>query len=230
MRRLRPLLFAVTGALGLVYGLPSFAQYGGGQSPDQQQQEEDAQRRKRDEEFGVSNAPLPQLRNAGPCPYVKVLYDAARTIEFKDNVVASAAVIYSGEMEKIASVCGYRGAEPIKVAMQILFELGKGPQAPSSRKTYRYWVAVTDRNRAVLDKQWFDLPVTFPAGQDRVTITQTINPILIPRHDSKVSGGNFEILAGFEVTPEMAEFNRLGKRFRANAGQAGPAADGAAPR
>jgi hypothetical protein len=32
-----------------------------------------------------------------------------------------------------------------------------------------------------------------------------------------VSGSNFEILVGFEVTPEMAEFNRLGKRFRVNA-------------
>ena len=27
-------------------------------------------------------APLPQLRNAGPCPYVKVLYDAGRYVEF----------------------------------------------------------------------------------------------------------------------------------------------------
>lgn len=171
MRPIRPLLFALTGALGLVYALPSFAQYGGGQSPDQQQEEEDAKRKKRDEEFGVGNAPLPQLRNAGPCPFVKVLYDAARTIEFKEDVVASGSVIYSGEIEKVGAICAYRGPEPIKVTMQILFQLGKGPQATSSRKTYRYWVAVTDRNRAVLDKEWFDLPVTFPAGQDRVSVT-----------------------------------------------------------
>ena len=33
-----------------------------------------------------------------------------------------------------------------------------------------------------------------------------------------MSGSNFEILVGFDVTPEMADFNRLGKRFRVNAG------------
>ena len=34
------------------------------------------------------------------------------------------------------------------------------------------------------------------------------------------SGANFEILVGFDVTPEMAAFNRDGKRFRLNAGTA----------
>lgn len=227
MRRIRPLLYALASVLTLISAPPSFAQYGGqggGGGPDQQQQEEDAKRKQRDEEFGTGNAPLPQLRNAGPCPFAKVLYDAARTIEFKDNVEASAAVINSGEIEKVASACIYKGADPIKVQMQILFEFGRGPQATSSRKTYRYWVAVTDRNRAVLDKAWFDLPVTFPSGQDRMTVTETLNSILIPRHDSKVSGSNFEILTGFEVTPAMADFNRQGKRFRANAGQISPGA------
>jgi hypothetical protein len=33
-----------------------------------------------------------------------------------------------------------------------------------------------------------------------------------------VSGENFEILVGFDVTPEMADFNRQGKRFRINVG------------
>jgi hypothetical protein len=85
-------------------------------------------------------------------------------------------------------------------------------------------VAVTDRNRAVLAKQTFDLPVVFPAGQDRVAVTETLPSVLIPRHDSKVSGANFEVLVGFEVTPAMAAFNRDGKRFRPNAGQVPPQA------
>ena len=32
-----------------------------------------------------------------------------------------------------------------------------------------------------------------------------------------------EVLVGFDVTPQMADFNRQGKRFRLNVGQAGPA-------
>jgi hypothetical protein len=233
MRRIRLYLFAACTLFSFSWGAPTFAQYGGpgggpgGGGPDQQQQEDDAKKKKRDEEFGVGNAPLPALRNAGPCPYVKVLYDAARWVEFKDNAEASTAVIYTGEIENIASACAYKLIDPIKIEMQILFEFGRGPQATSNHKLYHYWIAVTDRNRAVIAKQYFDLPVTFPSNSDRVTITETIPSILIPRHDSKVSGANFEVLVGFDVTPAMAEFNREGKRFRPNAGVA--AAEGAPP-
>ena len=102
--------------------------------------------------------------------------------------------------------------------MDVLFELGKGPQASATSKTYHYWVAVTDRNREVISKQNFDLPVNFPAGKDRVYVTDSIGRIVIPRGTATTSGANFEVLVGFEVTPKMAEFNRLGKRFRVNAG------------
>jgi hypothetical protein len=224
MRRLRLCLFVATTALSLVGAAPSFGQYGGpvaggsGRAGDDQDQE-DARRKKRDSEFGSGNAALPALKNAGPCPFVKSLYDAARNIQFKDNVEASANVVYSGEIEDITSACAYKGAEPIRLRMQVLFSLGRGPQATSSRNVYRYWVAVTDRNHAVLDKAWFDLPVSFPAGQDRVNYVETLDNLTIPRADSKVSGANFEVLVGFDVTPQMAAFNRDGKRFRANAGQ-----------
>ena len=46
----------------------------------------------------------------------------------------------------------------------------------------------------------------------------------IERAGIETSGSNFEILVGFDVTPEMAEFNRSGSRFRVNAGAAQPAA------
>ena len=180
-------------------------------------------KKKKEDEWGDKQAPLPQLRNAGPCPYVKVLYDAARYIELKDNREASAAVGYTGEIEGLSSACQYKSDEPIKVQAEILFALGKGPQAAGSSKTYRYWVAVTDRNNGVIDKQYFNLPVTFPAGQDRTMVTDKVMGITIPRARATVSGSNFEVLIGFDVTPEMVAFNRDGKRFRANAGVAAAA-------
>ena len=42
--------------------------------------------------------------------------------------------------------------------------------------------------------------------------------IVIPRAEATTSGDHFEVLVGFDVTPAMAEFNRNGNRFRANAG------------
>jgi len=151
---------------------------------------------------------------------VKSLYDATRFVEFKDDREASAAVTWSGEIQGVSAGCQYKDDQPIHVAMEVLFELGKGPQATGRQKTYRYWVAVTDRNRSVLAKQSFDLPVTFPEGVDRVYVTENIGNITIPRATMTTSGANFEVLIGFEVTPQMAAFNREGKRFRLNVGQA----------
>jgi hypothetical protein len=151
---------------------------------------------------------------------VKVLYDAARYIELKDNKETISAVGYTGEIQGLSSGCAYKSDEPIKVRMELLFALGKGAQATGNQHTYRYWVAVTDRNNAVIDKQYFNLPVTFPAGQDRAMVTDKIQGIVIPRIKPTVSGSNFEVLVGFDVTPDMVAFNRLGKRFRPNAGVA----------
>jgi hypothetical protein len=116
------------------------------------------------------------------------------------------------------------------VQARMLLELGRGPSATGAHKVYRYWVAVTDRNRAVIDKEYFDLPVDFPAGQDRVQKIEDITGITIPRADLKVSGANFEVLVGFDVTPQMAEFNRNGERFRVNAGVTTAQAGGAGGR
>ena len=226
MRRHQLLAVALIAAIAVP--ATSHAQ-GGRRDPDaeaRKQQEESAKKKKRSEEWGDNQAPLQAMRNAGPCPFVKSLYDAARYVEFKDNREASANVGWSGEIQGISAGCQYKDDKPIEVTMQVLFELGKGPQATGREKTYRYWIAVTDRNKAILAKRHFDLPVKFPEGQDRVYITENINQIVIPRASIATSGSNFEVLVGFDVTPQMAAFNRDGKRFRLNVGQA---ATGATP-
>lgn len=163
-------------------------------------------------------APLRERAAAGPCPYVKVLYDAARYVELTGDRVAASNVAYTGEIEGLVSDCGYQSDQPITVEMRVLFNLGRGPQAQGDGRTYRYWIAVTERNRAILAKEYFDLPVNFDGAQT-ATVTQD-QTIVIPRATATTSGDHFEILVGFDVTPEMAEFNRSGSRFRVNAGTA----------
>jgi hypothetical protein len=182
-----------------------------GQRPGQQQAQPEPER-----ERAPRFAPLRQRPNAGPCPFVKILYDGARYVELANNQAATANVGFTGEIQGLSSTCRYREAEPITVDMNVLFSFGRGPQAAADQRTYRYWIAVTERNSAVLAKEYFDLPVNFE-GQRTAEVTEE-RTIVIPRADITTSGGNFEILVGFEVTPEMAEFNRSGSRFRVNAG------------
>jgi len=84
---------------------------------------------------------------------------------------------------------------------------------------YEYFVAVTRKNIDVINKQTFPIQVTFPAGKDRVSVTERVDKIVIPRATEGTSGENFEIIVGFELTPEQRAFNADGKRFRVSAGQ-----------
>jgi hypothetical protein len=161
--------------------------------------------------------PLRRRAAAAPCPYVKILYEGARYVELADNRPSMQNVGFTGEIEGLVSDCAYQADQPIELEIRTLFNLGRGPQAQGDQRTYRYWIAVTERNKAVLAKEYFDLPVNFE-GQQTASITQD-NTILIPRASATVAGDNFEVLVGFEVTPEMAEFNRSGSRFRIPAGQ-----------
>lgn len=227
MSRFKSIAFVALLFAAALPAASAFAQGGGGGEDDAAKSE--AARKKRESEWGNAQAPLPQLRNAGPCPFVKVLYDAGRTIEFKDNREAASAVAYAGEIQGVSSICTYKDADPIKVELEMLFAVGRGPQAASANHTYRYWIAVTQRNKEVLAKEYFDLPVSFSGAEDRKLVTEQLKGIVIPRADIKVSGSNFEVLVGFDVDEKMAQFNREGKRFRVNTAAQASAAPAATP-
>jgi len=206
-------VLASAGTASAQYGSAGQSGRPGQQQQGQRQQEPDqAQGRER----GPRIAPLRNRPNAGPCPFVKVLYDAARYVELDGGRTAASAVGYTGEIQGVTAGCRYFNDDPIEVQMNILFDLGRGPQAQNDQRTYRYWIAVTERNTAILAKEYFDLPVDFN-GSSTASVTQE-QSVVIPRASATTSGGNFEVLVGFEVTPEMADFNRTGSRFRINAG------------
>jgi hypothetical protein len=167
----------------------------------------------------IGNDPRP---NAGPCPLMGVLYDSARLVKFaQPGNQRYANIEYTAEMQGVNGLCRYVDADPIAMNMEIQMSFGRGPASTSDRQTYRYWVAVARRGRAPIEKAYFDVEVRFPRGQAVVTRTEQIEHIVIPRANEEISGENFEILVGFELTPEQLAFNRAGKRFRINSGQAG---------
>lgn len=157
--------------------------------------------------------------NVGPCPLMGVLYDNARMVDFAaPGQERYANIEYTAEMQSIRGLCRYVDDDPITMSIDIDMAFGRGPAATSDRQTYRYWVAVTRRGIAPIEKAYFDVDVRF--GNDSVVRrTEQIERIVIPRATPDLSGENFEILVGFELTPEQVQFNRDGRRFRIDAGQ-----------
>lgn len=158
--------------------------------------------------------------NPGPCPRAFALYDASRIVEIGgDGTEKFGNVGFTGEIDAVRSLCRYYSDRPIVADLTIDFSLGRGPMASGETKTYNYFVAATRKNIDVLEKITVPLTVTFPAGEDRIRVTETIDEIVIPRANDTTSGENFEIVVGFVVTPEQRAFNADGKRFRVSAGQ-----------
>lgn len=158
--------------------------------------------------------------NPGPCPRAFALYDASRIVEFRGNQERFANVGFTGEFQKVRSLCRYYGAQPIEGDIEMDISFGRGPAASEqSTATYEYFVAVTRKNIGVINKETFPIQVTFPAGADRVTVTERVDKFVIPRAKEGTSGENFEIIVGFELTEAQRAFNAEGKRFRVSAGQ-----------
>ena len=161
-------------------------------------------------------------RNVGPCPLMGVLYESSRLVKFAapDNQ-RYANIEYTGEMQGVRGLCRYIQDDPITMSIDIDMAFGRGPAATSDRQTYRYWVAVARRGRVPIEKAYFDVDVRWGRDEAVVTRTEHIAQIVIPRANAEVSGENFEILVGFELTPEQLQFNREGRRFRIDAGEPG---------
>ncbi len=159
---------------------------------------------------------LDTITNPAPCPQASVLFDAARYVEmFGEERLAN--VGFTGEILGVRSLCRYADGEPIESDLEIEFAFGRGPSANGYDNTYPYFVAVTRRDRAVITKRTFAVSADFDDA-DIVYGSDEIRRITIPRADDGVAGSNFEILVGFELTPEQLAFNRSGVRFRPNVG------------
>lgn len=163
----------------------------------------------------VDLSALDERPNVGPCPVAGSLYDASRVVELK-GVERHENVGFTGQIEGVRGFCRYIDTNPITMEIEVDFAFGRGPKAEGMTHTYPVFVTVTRRDRSVLAKERFDIPVTWPADKDVVYLTESVPGIVIPRANETVSGSNFEVIVGFDLTPEQLAYNRSGTRFTIN--------------
>ena len=167
----------------------------------------------------VANTFGDQPENIGPCPSALALYDAHRVVRFEGEEQIYTNVGFTGEILGVRSLCSYYDDRPIIANLEVDMGFGRGPGASGDTGRYTYFVTITRTDLAVIHKETFPVEVRFDAGEDRVFRTERIDAISIPRANPGTSGANFEILVGFDLTPEELAYNRSGRRFRVTAGQ-----------
>ena len=120
-------------------------------------------------------------------PEYLVLEEAAKMVEFNGEP-ALENVAYSGEITNVRTSCRYFGDEPIEATLEVSLAVGKGPQAISNEKTVPYFVAITRKNRDLIAKETFFVPVKFTRNRDVATAKDVVGKIVIPRANENISG------------------------------------------
>jgi hypothetical protein len=148
-----------------------------------------------------------------PCPPVSVLKDAATVTRFVSGGGQDLVdVVNAGEITGYDLTCEYdidskTKAGEVAVTLGIHLTATRGPADRERQASYRYFVAITDPDRNVLDKQVFEVAVSFTGNASAVPIRDDPVPMTIPLPEGK-TGQDFEIFTGFQLTHEEVTYNR----------------------
>ena len=151
--------------------------------------------------------------NPAPCPNAFALDEAARMIVF-DGEPSLATVAWSAEVTDVRTSCRYVGDAPIRAQLEVDFAVGKGPAASGDTLDVTYFVAVTRRDRDLIAKEEFTVPVRIENGLGTADLTERVREIVIPRLGEQTSGTNFEIAVGFALSREQLLYNRSGRSLK----------------
>ncbi|MCP5432112.1 MAG: hypothetical protein H6923_02460 [Alphaproteobacteria bacterium] len=142
----------------------------------------------------------------GACPRAGILSDAANLVRFSGTGRGPEDVLYRGEITNVALDCSPH-SDVVKGELTLTVRLALGPRATMRAETVRYFVAVTEGDARVLAKESFELPVSFTAGEAVATASDTVENVRIPLAPGR-RGGAYEIVVGFELSPDEVAFNR----------------------
>ncbi len=123
-----------------------------------------------------------------------------------------ADVVNEAEITGYDLTCEYNIDKKTK-AGKVVVTLGlhitatRGPADRQRIAPFRYFIAITDPDRNVLEKQVFDIDVSFSGNAASIPVRDTPVPITIPLAAGK-TGLDFEIFTGFQLTPDEVTYNR----------------------
>ena len=147
-----------------------------------------------------------KARAALGCPGASILGGTEHITQFKTGDGRDLIdVMFEADIRNIGSGCKQLKG---RIVSEVSFELvaTRGPAAESREGNFIYFVAVTNAAGRVLAKETFDTTIAFAANRRRAgTIELTEQSIPLP---AGATSANFEILIGFQLTPDQLKYNR----------------------
>lgn len=141
-----------------------------------------------------------------PCPNVSILSGSERLVEFRSGPGRDIIdIVIEADMSNLRAACEYDEA---RVDVDTVFEIiaARGPKSETSSVGIPFFAAIIGPEGQVVAKQVFESRVEFPKGRRRVGVREQIaQQIPIPR---PVLGQEYQILIGFQLTPDQLEYNQ----------------------
>jgi len=81
----------------------------------------------------------------------------------------------------------------------------RGPTAETDAVPIPFFAAVVDPDGRAIAKETFESRAEFPTGRRKVAVRETVTQTIpLPRPDR---GQHYQVLIGFQLTPEQLEYN-----------------------
>lgn len=149
----------------------------------------------------------PEVGEEVPCPPARLLDDTAHFTQFADPAdrTDNPAIRYEADLISVSSSCT-RAHDLWSVAVRIQATAGRiGPPADAP-VVLPVFVALTEYDRRVIDKKVVGLPVPLDSTP-RAEVQIAVEGLSAPRYVVR-AGPGYEILVGFQLTPEQLAWNR----------------------
>jgi hypothetical protein len=169
----------------------------------------------------TSSTPADVVADPGPiCPATAVLSDATIVTKLKPGTPAAAAgpaaanVAFTAEMSQAKLNCNYdRSQNSLNVDIEFAIRAKRGPAAQGPDPQIDFFVAVVDDDNNLISKRVFSAKPAIGSGA-ATTSTQTVDNFPVPLAMDK-RPYDYEILTGFQLTPDELAYNRIPKSLPA---------------
>ena len=147
------------------------------------------------------------------CPVPAILADTnAITVMRPGTTPDLANELYSVKLMNAEGDCVYnQSTQVVRASMDLTFHASRAPSRDAASYTVPYFVVVNE-NAKIYAKHLYNLRVSFAPGAATADITQAPEDVSIKIGNGKLPW-NYQLMAGFQLTPDQMEYNRLKGRY-----------------
>jgi hypothetical protein len=156
---------------------------------------------------GCAAGPGSDAKIAPACPGLAIVKEAADLTRFSPRGEDITDLVLNARVVAVPATCKPGGRGMVDAEVQVTMEIVRGPAAASRRMELPYFVAVTDANGRLLDKQEYGLAGEFPPNVDRLTVSGQPVVLNLPVSADRPSS-SYRIFVGLALSPAEVEYNR----------------------